>query len=253
MRPIIDPAVIVVANRTVEHARTVARDVRGEALPLNCLTEALTAADVVFSATSAPGTVIAADVVRAAMAVRPDRPLMVLDLAVPRDVDAAAADVAGVTLRTLDTIRAAVDHTLSTRSAEVPQVEAIVAEEASASADWTRSLAATPTLVALREHFERIRIEELDRVLGHASDEERQRAERLTRVLVNRSAARADAAAEGDRRGVDRRPAAAAGCARPVRARRVVRRRPGTRCVKRPASAPCTAREPARACGRRST
>jgi glutamyl-tRNA reductase len=181
-----EPAAIVVANRTVEHAEAVARDVRGQAVPLDSLADALKMADVVFSATSAPGTIIAVDIVREAMAARPDRPLLVLDLALPRDVDAAAADVAGVTLRTLDTIRAAVDHTLSTRSAEVPQVEAIVAEESDRFSSWTRSLAAKPTLVALREHFERIRNEELDRVLRHASDEERQRAERLTRVLVNR-------------------------------------------------------------------
>ena len=180
------PAVIMVANRTIARAEALARDVRGQAMPLDRLTEALSTADVVFSATSAPGTIIAASVVREAMAARPDRQLLVLDLALPRDVDAAAADVAGVTLRTLDTIRAAVDQTLSTRSAEVPQVETIVAEEGDRFSGWTRSLAATPTLVALREHFERIRNEELDRVLRHASDEERQRAERLTRVLVNR-------------------------------------------------------------------
>jgi glutamyl-tRNA reductase len=180
------PAVITVANRTIERAEALAREVRGQAMRLDRLTEALSTAEVVFSATSAPGTIIAASVVREAMAARPDRQLLVLDLALPRDVDAAAADVAGVTLRTLDTIRAAVDQTLSTRSAEVPQVETIVAEEGDRFSGWTRSLAATPTLVALREHFERIRNEELDRVLRHASDEERQRAERLTRVLVNR-------------------------------------------------------------------
>jgi glutamyl-tRNA reductase len=181
-----DPAVIVIANRSLDRAEALAHDVGGHALPLERLHEALAGADVVFSATSAPGTVIALDVVREAVQTRPDRRLMVLDLAVPRDVEAAAGDIPGVTLRTLDTIRAAVDHSLSTRSAEVPQVEAIVADESDRFTQWTRSLAATPTLVALREHFERIRNEELDRVLRHATDDERERAERLTRVLVNR-------------------------------------------------------------------
>ena len=180
------PAVIVIANRSEERAEALAQEVGGHPMPLERLHEALATVDVMFSATSAPGTVIAADVVREAMARRPARPLMVLDLALPRDVEAAAGDVPGVTLRTLDTIRAAVDQSLSTRSAEVPQVEAIVAEEGDRFSQWTRSLAATPTLIALREHFERIRSEELDRVLRHANDEERQRAERLTRVLVNR-------------------------------------------------------------------
>jgi glutamyl-tRNA reductase len=181
-----DPDVIVIANRTLERAETLANEVGGHAMPLDRLGEAVAGADVVFSATSAPCTVIAARVVREATASRPGRPLMVLDLAMPRDVEAAAADIPGVTLRTLDTIRAAVDHSLSTRSAEVPRVEAIVAEEEERLTQWMRSLAATPTLVALREHFERIRTEELNRVLGHVSADERRRADRLTRLLVNR-------------------------------------------------------------------
>jgi glutamyl-tRNA reductase len=181
-----DPAVIVIANRTVERAEALAQEVSGHPMPLDLLNEALAAADVVFSATSAPVTLISTDMLRDAMAARPERPLMLLDLALPRDVEAAAADLPGVTLRTLDTIRAAVDHSLSTRSAEVPRVEAIVTDEGERFTQWTRSLAATPTLVALREHFERIRNEELERVLRHASDDERERAERLTRVLVNR-------------------------------------------------------------------
>ncbi len=181
-----NPAVIAIANRSLAHAEALAHEVGGHAMPLDWLNEALAAADVVFSATSAPGTVISAALVEEAMAPRPGRPLLVLDLAVPRDVEAAAADVPGVTLRTLDTIRAVVDQSLSTRSGEVPRVEVIVADECERFSQWTRGLAATPTLVALREHFERIRSEEVDRVLRHATDDERQRAERLTRVLVNR-------------------------------------------------------------------
>jgi glutamyl-tRNA reductase len=180
------PGGLVVANRTVARAEALVQEFGGRAMPLERLPDALAAADVVFSATSAPGTVITADAVRAAMGVRPERTLLMLDLALPRDVEATAGEVPGVTLRTLDTIRAAVDHSLSTRSAEVPRVEAIVADESERFTQWTRSLAATPTLVALREHFERIRSEELDRGLRHATDDERQRAERLTRVLVNR-------------------------------------------------------------------
>ena len=245
-----DPAVIMIANRTVEHAQAVARDVRGQAMPLDRLIDALGAADVVFSATSAAGTIISGDMVRQAMATRPDRPLLVLDLAVPRDVDAVAADVAGVTLRTLDTIRAAVDHTLSTRSAEVPQVEAIVGEESERFGGWTReprgdAHSRGPSR-ALRAHSQR---RARPRV---AACQRRGTTARGTAHAGARqpAAPRADAAAEGDRPGIDRRPAASAGCARPVRAR-CVARRPETRCLTRSASAP--ARAPAGSpCGRQS-
>jgi glutamyl-tRNA reductase len=180
------PGTVVIANRTIERGEALAREVGGRTVSLDGLAGAIADADVVFSATSAPGTVITANVIHRAIATRPTRPLLVLDLAIPRDVEPAAAAIPGVTLRTLDTIRAAVDQSLSTRSAEVPRVEAIVVEEAERFAHWTRGLAATPTLVALREHFERIRVEEVERLWRHASDDERQRAERLTRVLVNR-------------------------------------------------------------------
>jgi glutamyl-tRNA reductase len=180
------PGTVVIANRTIERGEALAREVGGRTVSLDGLAGAIADADVVFSATSAPGTVITANVIHRAIATRPTRPLLVLDLAIPRDVEPAAAAIPGVTLRTLDTIRASVDHSLSTRSAEVPCVEAIVAEEAERFAHWMRGLAATPTLVALREHFERIRVEEVERLWRHASDDERQRAERLTRVLVNR-------------------------------------------------------------------
>jgi glutamyl-tRNA reductase len=180
------PAALVVANRNPERAGLLAVEVGGTAVGLDRVPEMLRDADVVISATRAPCIVLQASDVRAAMADRSARPLLLLDLAMPRDIESAAGDVEGVTLRTLDTIQAVVGQALAIRTAEVPRVEAIAAEEAERFAGWMRSLGATPTLVALREHFERIRIEELERGLRHASADERERAERLTRVLVNR-------------------------------------------------------------------
>ena len=121
-----------------------------------------------------------------AMARRPDRPLLVLDLAVPRDVEPAASAIPGVVLHPIDGIRTVVDGHLAARIAQVPSVEAIVDEETQRFAGWMRSLGAKTTVLALRDHFERIRSEEMERQLAHASDEERERAERLTRALINR-------------------------------------------------------------------
>ena len=75
---------------------------------------------------------------------------------------------------------------MTERNAQVPEVERIVADETERFETWQRSLSATPTVVALRDHFERIRLEELDRQLANASEDERSRANRLTRALVNR-------------------------------------------------------------------
>jgi glutamyl-tRNA reductase len=117
---------------------------------------------------------------------RQERPLLVLDLAVPRDVEPAAGDVPGVVLHAIDSILSVVDGHLAARVAQVPAVERIVEEESDRFASWARGLGAKPTVLALRDHFERIRSEEIDRQFAHATAGERDRPDRLTRALVNR-------------------------------------------------------------------
>jgi glutamyl-tRNA reductase len=173
-------------NRSGDRGDRLAAEVDGRSAPLDRLAEELRDADVVFSATRAPGPVVSAAVVAGALEERAARPLLVFDLAVPRDVEPAVAWVPGVVLRTLDDVQTVVDARLAERLAQVPAVERIVTEEVAKFSCWLRGLDATPTVVALRDHFERIRLEEIDRMLSQASAEERVRADRLTRALVNR-------------------------------------------------------------------
>jgi glutamyl-tRNA reductase len=177
---------ITVVNRTRERAEALAASVQGTAADLDRLPEVLGTADVVFSATRSPHAVVTADMLRDATAGRPGHRLLVIDLAVPRDVEPAAAELPGVVLRAIDAIRSVVDQHLAGRLAHVPAVEAIADEEAVRYSQWMRSLGAKSTLLALRDHFERIRSEEIDRQLTHATREERERAEKLTRALINR-------------------------------------------------------------------
>ncbi len=180
------PGGVTIVNRSVTRAETVASAIGAAVRPLSDVGAAVAAADLVISATSAPGTILSADAVRAAMATRPGRPLVIIDLAVPRDVDPEAAAIPGVTLHSIDDIQTVVDGSLARRAAETPRVDAIIDEEATRFDLWVRALEATPLVRDLRDHFERVRLEELDRALANASDEERARADRLTRALVNR-------------------------------------------------------------------
>jgi glutamyl-tRNA reductase len=177
---------VSIANRSRARAESLAEETGGLPLDLEQLPDALTEADVVVSATRAPGPVITAAMLGQVMRGRQERPLPVLDLAVPRDVEPAAAEIPGVVLHPIDSIRSVVDGHLAARVAQVPAVERIVDDEAGRFASWVRGLGAKPTVLALRDHFERIRSEEIDRQFAHASNEERERAERLTRALVNR-------------------------------------------------------------------
>jgi glutamyl-tRNA reductase len=180
------PAGIQIANRTVEAAEELAASVGGQALPLSGIAEALASVDAAVCATRAPRFVVSAADVAAAMRQRGSRRLVLVDLAVPRDIDPAAAQIPGLALHAIDAIQRVVDATLSRRMAEVPHVERLVDDELVRFEAWRRSRAVTPLVRELRAHFEQVRIEELSRLLKHAPADERARAERLTQALINR-------------------------------------------------------------------
>ena len=180
------PGGVTIVNRSRDRGAALAAEIGGRAMTLDQLADAVADADLVVSATRAPGTLLSAATVAQVMASRSGRPLTIVDLAVPRDVEPEAGAIPSVTLHSIDAIQSVVDRSLAQRASEVPRVEAIVHDEALKFDGWKRSLDAMPVVRDLREHFERVRLEELERALGNASGEERARADRLTRALVNR-------------------------------------------------------------------
>jgi glutamyl-tRNA reductase len=158
-----------------------ARVVSMEATPV-----VLPGADVVVSATRAPGIVVTEKMVRAAMKIRRNRPLFLLDLAVPRDVDPAVARLGNVFLHDLDALGQIVGSSLSQRRAEVPRVETIVEEELNRFLKWHRALAVQPTVTAFRRHFERVAREELERHRGRFRPEDAETAESLAHGIVQK-------------------------------------------------------------------
>ncbi len=180
---------VAVANRTVDRAEEVARRFSASAHGLDDLAGVLAAADVVVTATSSEAPVVNAQAVRAAMAERGDRPLVVVDLAVPADVERDAGDIAGVRLFDVDDLRAGLDDAMASRIREVPKVEAVVEEEVSDFGRRYRELEVEPLLSELRKQAESIRTRELERALEDLGDVDPAVAERmdhLSRTLVKR-------------------------------------------------------------------
>jgi len=124
--------------------------------------------------------------VRGAMKIRKNRPLLLIDLAVPRDVDPASAKLPNVFLHDLDALAAIVAQSLEQRRAEVPSVERIVDEEVIRFMKWYRSLLLKPTVTAFRSHFERIAEEELERHRARFRPEDQPAVESLTRSIVRK-------------------------------------------------------------------
>lgn len=179
---------MTVVNRTHRRAVELAERWSGEALSFEYLTEAVRAADIVISSTGAPHVIIDSDIVRRAMIDR-TRPLVLIDIAMPRDVEPAVSGVPGVHLFDLDHLHARLDGAIAERRSEVPRVEAIVAEEVMAFESWLREVDILPVITDLRTKAERIRQRELARALHHLPDldpETRQHVERLSESLVNK-------------------------------------------------------------------
>jgi glutamyl-tRNA reductase len=180
------PRSLSVTNRTPERALALAEALGARAVPWGSLGSELAEADVVATATSAPGPVIDAGMVSSAQRRRGGRPLVLVDVAVPRDVEPRAGALENVFLHDVDALQALVDQSLARRRREVPRVEAIAAEEADRWQAWVRGLEAAPVVRELRAHFERVCAQELAEGLRHFPVEEQPRVERLTRSLVNK-------------------------------------------------------------------
>ena len=180
---------IAVANRTKERAAEVATRFTAAVHGLDELADALAVADVAISATSSETPVLAADAVRAAMTGRADRPLVLVDLAVPADVEREAGEIPGTRLFDVDDLRAGLGDTMTARLREVPRVEAVVEEEVEDFGRRYRELEVEPLLSELRKRAESIRTRELARALDDLGDVDpavAERMEHLSRTLVKR-------------------------------------------------------------------
>lgn len=180
---------IAVANRTRERAEAAVAAWGGQVYSLAELPQALASADVVISATAAPNTILDMATVQAALAGRDGRKLVLIDLAVPRDIDAAVGNLPGVYLFGIDQLRSSLDEALGARQQEIPLVEAIIDQETAAFAAELRELAIRPLIVDLRHKAERIRQRELQRTLRHLGDidpQMLQHIQHLSHSLVNK-------------------------------------------------------------------
>ena len=180
---------LTVASRRIETAMDLADAHGGHASCLPGFRRLLADADVVIAATAAETALVDAELVAGALAGRPDRPLLLIDLGLPRNIDARVADVLGVTLVDLDGLQTRAERARAARRAETPRVEAIIDEEIGALRARERGAAAEPVIRALRGEAERIRREALDQTLRHLpalDDAARAHLGALTHRLVNR-------------------------------------------------------------------
>jgi glutamyl-tRNA reductase len=180
-------AELVVANRTHDKAKALAASVGGRAIRFADLADELIDADVVLTSTGASSVLLTRADVEVAMTARGGKPLVLVDIAVPRDIEPSVAEIPGVTVLDMDDLGAFADRGLAERRREIDAVRVILDEELERFQAATSAREVAPVIVALRESAEALRAAELDRArsrLGDLDDEQLASVEKLTQGLV---------------------------------------------------------------------
>lgn len=181
--------VAIVANRTHERAESLAERHGATAMHYDQCWASLKDVDLLLCSTASPVPVVTVARVSEAVVARGDRPLCVLDIALPRDVEAAVGKLDNVFLYDLDDIRAAAAANLERREEDVPAAQQIIAQESQKYWDWVASLAAVPVVRSFREEMDKVRSTELAaafRRLGPLSPEQAEQIEHFSKALMNK-------------------------------------------------------------------
>jgi glutamyl-tRNA reductase len=182
-------AAVVITSRTLAHAQQLAEEVGGTVAAWDSLPQALLDSDIVITSTGSSKPILSKAQIKDAVPASRTRPLFLIDIAVPRDVDPRAAEIEQVFLYNIDDLQSIVRENLQKRGHEVSRAEQIVDEEVGKFATWHRSREAVPTIVALRQRFEMVRRSELERLepkLSSLPPEARSRVEDVTRLIIEK-------------------------------------------------------------------
>ena len=181
---------ITVTNRTFQRAEELAANLSARAVPFDGMPKALQDTDIVICCTGSPGYVLRADLIGNTMAARPDRPLLLIDIAVPRDIDPEAAQVKNVFLNDVDDLESATQASREKKAREAEWAEELATDEAQQFRQWCLDLEALPTVIKLRNRADQVRSFELNKTLrklnGRLDKEALESLDAMTRAIVNK-------------------------------------------------------------------
>ena len=181
---------ITVTNRTFQRAEELADSLSARALPFDGMPKALRDTDIVIGCTGSPGYVLRADLIGDTMAARPDRPLFLIDIAVPRDIDPEAALVQNVFLNDVDDLESATQASREKKAKEAEWAEELATDEAQQFRQWCLDLEALPTVIELRHRADQVRSLELHKTVrklnGKLDEDALESLDAMTRAIVNK-------------------------------------------------------------------
>jgi glutamyl-tRNA reductase len=180
---------VLVANRNYDRATTLARQFAGRAVTFEAFRQEMVGADIVISATSAPHVLLKKEDLHTIIQQRRHRPIFLIDIADPRDIDPACNDLDNVYLYNIDDLQSVVEANLKERQREAERAEVIIDREVGIYLHWLRSLDVVPTIVSLRQRVEEIRGAEVQKALlrmGALTPAQREALTAMSHAMVNK-------------------------------------------------------------------
>jgi len=180
---------IMIANRTFENAEELAKEFKGDAIRFEHFPDALVMVDILICATGAPQYVVNREMVSRVLKERRNKPIFMIDISNPRNIDPEVDKVDNVYLYDIDDLQTKVDVTTGNRAKEAEKAEELITREVETYLQWERALDAVPTIVALREKVEEIRKCELEKTIGSLNgitDHQKRAMESMSQAIVNK-------------------------------------------------------------------
>ncbi len=177
---------LAITNRTIERAEKLAEKLQAKILPFNNFKEYLHEYDIILSATSAENLILTQQNIDAAMKKRNYSSMVLMDIAIPRDIDPDSKKINYVFYNDIDSLNIIVRQNLTRRKEEIPKVESVINTEVEAFTGWYNSLEAAPTIKDLRDFFELIRADEVSKNINKFSEDDREKLEIITKRIINK-------------------------------------------------------------------
>ena len=180
---------LFITNRTFEHALNLAREFGGKVFKFDELFDYLAQMDIIISSTDSRDLIITYEKVAKALHARKNKPMFLIDIAVPRNIDPRINDLPNVYLYNIDDLGGIVERNRQVREKETKHAEAIVAQEQMRFYGWLQQQEVTPTIIALKEKFERIRLNEIEKTFSNwkeLGEEDKQKINALSHAIVNK-------------------------------------------------------------------
>lgn len=177
---------IAICNRTLSKAVDLASKINGEIVPFENLASLISNFDIIVSATSSPGLILGYDEIKNAVKKRKGQPVCILDIAIPRDIDPKSSNLDSVFYHDIDSLSVIVDQNLKKRKNEIPHAEKIIVEEMINLFAWYNTLEVVPAIKKLRDFFEEIRTDEMEKIKNKINPEDVKKLDDMTKRMIGR-------------------------------------------------------------------